>query len=240
MSWEPGEARGHKLVRNPEIIKAGDRIVAELGEQVARLHRIEPPVSGLDFISVPTFNPALARIEELQRYLGEQAEPQPVLEMALRWLGTNLPETDRVCLVHGDLRTGNFLVHEGRLSAILDFEFAAFSDPLEDLGWMLARCWRFGQYDKVAGGIGSAEAFLDAYERTTDRSLDRRALPYWQVMATVRWAVIALEQAARAYVQKENSLELALTGEVVPSLEWDILDFIDRIERRDIGPGWLR
>ena len=65
------------------------------------------------------------------------------------------PPPGRVCLIHADFRTGNYLVDEGELTAILDWEFAAFGDPLEDLGWMLVRYWRFGAYEREAGGIGS-------------------------------------------------------------------------------------
>jgi len=42
--------------------------------------------------------------------------------------------------------------------------------------------------------------------------------------------VIALQQAARHYVAGEPSLELALTGAVLPQLEWDILDLIEALD----------
>ena len=40
-----------------------------------------------------------------------------------------------------------------------DWEFAAWSDPYEDLGWLCARCWRFGNWEREAGGLGSRQAF---------------------------------------------------------------------------------
>jgi hypothetical protein len=42
--------------------------------------------------------------------------------------------------------------------------------------------------------------------------------------AHIRWAVIAIDQAARHLSGKETSLELALTGHIVPELEWEILN----------------
>ena len=42
-------------------------------------------------------------------------------------------------------------------------------------------------------------------------------------MAHVRWATIACQQAARHYLGEELSLELALTGYLVPELEYEIL-----------------
>jgi aminoglycoside phosphotransferase (APT) family kinase protein len=155
-----------------------------------------------------------------------------VLEWALAWLERHAPASGRVCLVHADLRTGNFLVDQGRLTAVLDWEFAAFSDPLEDLGWMLARYWRFGAYELEAGGISTREALLAGYEAASERAVDRAAVAYWEVMATVRWAVIALMQAARHFEGRESSLELALTAHVLPVLELDLLTRIQEIEER--------
>jgi hypothetical protein len=51
-------------------------------------------------------------------------------------------------------------------------------------------------------------------------------------MATARWAVIALMQAARCFRDREPSLELALTAHVVPTLELDLL-----LRVREIGEG---
>ena len=49
-------------------------------------------------------------------------------------------------------------------------------------------------------------------------------------MGTVRWAVIALMQAARHFAGSEQSLELALTAHVLPVLELDLLTRVREIE----------
>ena len=49
------------------------------------------------------------------------------------------------------------------------------------------------------------------------------ALVYWQVMAHIRWAIIALQQAQRHLSGVERSLELALTGRIVAELEHEII-----------------
>jgi aminoglycoside phosphotransferase (APT) family kinase protein len=38
------------------------------------------------------------------------------------------------CVVHGDIGAHNLLVHDDRLTAILDWEFSRVGDPAEDLG----------------------------------------------------------------------------------------------------------
>ncbi len=226
----PGEARGMRVVRDPEVQAGGDRLAARLGQELALIHRVTPPVPGLDFIPVPAQAPALARVAEYRRHLDAMEVAEPVLEWALRWLELNAPRPGRVCLLHADFRTGNYLVHEGELAAILDWEFAAFGDPHEDLGWMLVRYWRFGADEREAGGIGSRAAFLEAYAAAADWPVDQQAVPYWEVMGTVRWAVIALMQAARHFRAGETSLELALTAHVLPVLELDLLNRISEIE----------
>ena len=225
-----GEARGHRLARDPHVLARPDALAARLGGEMARLHRVLPPVEALAFIPVPSGRPATARVAEYRRHLDALDAAEPVLEWALSWLDRRAPDPARVCLIHGDFRTGNYLVDRGELTAILDWEFAAFGDPLEDLGWMLARCWRFGAYGREAGGIGTREALLAGYEAESGAPLDRGLVPYWEVMATVRWAIIALQQAERHYSGAEPSLELALTGHVLPQLELDLLTRIAEIE----------
>jgi len=88
--------------------------------------------------------------------------------------------------------------------------------------------------EREAGGVGSRAALLDGYEAEAGRRVPRGRLPYWEVMATVRWAVIALMQAARHRSGAETSLELALTAHVVPALELDLLDMVERV---DAGEG---
>lgn len=226
----PGEARGHKLVREPALRERGEALASRLGAELAKLHRLEPPVPGLGFIAVPERAPALARVEEYRRHLDALEVAEPVLEWALAWLERRSPPGQRVRLVHADFRTGNYLVEGGELAAVLDWEFAGFSDPHEDLGWMLARYWRFGAYQREAGGIGSREAFLAGYEGMAGAAVDRAAVPYWEVMAAVRWAVIALMQASRHFAGQESSLELALTAHVLPVLELDLLTAVAEIE----------
>ncbi len=49
-------------------------------------------------------------------------------------------------------------------------------------------------------------------------------MAYWELMAHLRWAVIALQQGERTISGGARSLELALTGRVTPpELEFEIL-----------------
>jgi aminoglycoside phosphotransferase (APT) family kinase protein len=225
-----GEARGFKLVRDPAVLARGEQLVARLGAELARLHRVAPPVAGLEFIPVPQGAAGLARVAEYRGHLDMMGSAECVLEWALAWLERHAPAPVPPRLIHADFRTGNYLVEAGELAAVLDWEFAGFGDPLEDLGWMLGKYWRFGAYRREAGGIGSREALLAGYEAEAGHGIDRAAVPYWEVLGTVRWAVIALMQASRHFAGAEASLELALTAHVLPVLELDLLTRVREIE----------
>src|SRR5690606_4960208 len=107
---------------------------------------------------------------------------------------------------------------------------AAWSDPCEDLGWLCARSWRFAARDKEVGGIGDKADLFDSYAQVSGHFVDPRRVAYWEAMAMARWAVIALQQAQRHLSGEELSLELALTGRMLPEIEMDLLDHIYALE----------
>jgi hypothetical protein len=54
-------------------------------------------------------------------------------------LGTN---SDRVVVVHGDYRTGNYIHEQGRIKAILDWEMVHLGDPMDDISYIIGTAWR--------------------------------------------------------------------------------------------------
>ena len=87
---------------------------------------------------------------------------------------------------------------------------------------LCARCWRFGS-DQEVGGVGPRAVLYAAYEQASGRSVNDALVRYWEIAATIRWAVIAISQAERHISGTERSLELALTGHIVPELELDVM-----------------
>jgi aminoglycoside phosphotransferase (APT) family kinase protein len=219
-----GTAAGHRIVKDMTLGGDRENLVERIGMEMARLHGIRPPRADLDFLPLPALAPALQGVREFRAFLDRHHTAFPALEWGLRWLERHAPQTPALVLTHRDFRTGNYMVDANGLTAVLDWEFAAWSDPLEDIGWFCARCWRFGQTGKEAGGIGSREALYRGYEAVSGAPLDRAAVFYWEVYAHVRWAVIALQQGERHVSGREPSLELALTAHIVPELEWQVLE----------------
>jgi aminoglycoside phosphotransferase (APT) family kinase protein len=219
-----GVALGSRIVKDTTL--GGDRrkLVEQLGAEMARIHSIKPPREDIDFLDMPEGNPAFYTVQRNRAYLDQLGTPRPALEWGLRWCERHAPESNEIVLVHQDFRTGNYMIDEEGLTAVLDWEFAAWGDPMSDLGWFCARCWRFGRDELEAGGIGAREDFYRGYTEASGREVDDKAVRYWEVIAHIRWAVIALQQGARHVSGAEPSLELALTGRRTPEMEFDILE----------------
>ncbi len=213
-----GEAAGHRLTKRAD----DPALAARLAKELARIHAIVPAspfARQLDFLPAVDGAPSLDRVALYRGWLDRLSAPRPALEWALRRLELTAPERSRVVLCHRDFRTGNYMVVDGTLTGILDWEFAAWGEPEEDIGWFCARCWRFAAPEREAGGIADRETFYDAYEAASRRRIDAARVAWWETMAHVRWAVIACQQAERYAVGGEQSLELAMTAHVVPELE---------------------
>jgi len=230
----PGIAQGHRLTREPALVPDGDALAYALGANLARIHAIRPPpqpcaANGKGSIEPSRSgaqgahqgNPALEAIATYRAWLDRLDDAYPILEWGLRRCERLAPATYEVAFVHRDYRTGNYLVDDGRLAGVLDWEFAGWGDPREDLGWFTARCWRFAGRDLEAGGIAPLEPFVAGYASVAGHGISRTDLDYWQTMAHLRWAIIALQQAQRH--RAERSLELALTGRIVDELEYEVL-----------------
>jgi hypothetical protein len=204
------------------ITQAGENapLAAALARELARLQKLTPR---LGILGPPPLDPVAARLYELEVALDADDDPLPVARWALRWLRSRQPSPLEPVLCHGDFRTGNYLVEDGRLAGILDWDFAQWGDPDEDIAWFCSRHWRFAASAREAGGIAPGSVFRAAYEAEAARRLDPERLRYWSVMASLRWLVIALKQRDRFLKQGEASLDLALTGRRVAECEHEIL-----------------
>ena len=225
MQWLAGDADGATIVASSSADRAA--IAVRLAQELAALHAIRPPRAELDLLGPPPPDAAQARIAALARALVARDDPYPVAEWALRWLARHAPPPVPPVLCHRDFRTGNYLVADGRFSALLDWEFAGWSDPGEDIGWFCLGCWRFGARLSEAGGLMPREIFCRAYEALGGAALDPERLRFWEVLAALRWLVIALEQRDRALVGGERALDLALTGRRPAECELEILMLLE-------------
>jgi aminoglycoside phosphotransferase (APT) family kinase protein len=194
------------------------RLLEQCAQALAAIHRADPAGVGLAESD---------QLDEWRDRLDEMGDTTATFEWAFRWLSANRPSPSPHVLVHGDFRMGNLIVDESGLAAVLDWELVHTGEVYEDLAWFCIRAWRFGAAaDFGAGGLGSVENFLAAYEAAAGTALDRDVFRWWLTVATLRWGVICRFQAERHLSGVNPSVELAAIGRRVAETEWDVLDLL--------------
>ena len=209
-----GETIPRRIFRIPETAPLRRRFAADCGRILAGIHAL--PLADV---------PGLPRRDELQELVGhldDALDAHPAFELAVMWLEDNRPPSPHPVVVHGDFRNGNLLVgHEG-VRAVLDWELAHAGDPMEDLGWLCVRAWRFGERLPV-GGLGTREDLFRAYVDASGRDVDPDVVFWWEVLGTLKWGVICSMQARVHLDGHSRSVELALIGRRVCENEYDLL-----------------
>jgi aminoglycoside phosphotransferase (APT) family kinase protein len=229
LDWAPGEALGRRIVRDKELETARSRLPAELAQSLARLHSVRPPdAAQLGALPAPADKPSVHAIASLRKMLDQLPVPFPSVELALRWLEERLPPKEDVVLVHGDFRTGNFLVTPNGLAAVLDWEFAHWGSPYEDVAWLSVRDWRFGRLDKPIGGFSTRDRFYTAYHAAGRPRVDEAQVLWWEVMGNLRWAVGSAYQGERYLSGEQRDLELIAIARRAVEMEWEALRLIRR------------
>jgi len=223
MNRVEGETIPRRILRDDEFANARPKLAAQAGAIAARIHS----VATNDLPALPAMS-AAEQIAQQRAYLDSFDEPHPALELGLRWLDEHAPAgRSAPALVHGDYRNGNFIVGADGIRAVLDWELAHLGDPIEDLGWLCVKSWRFGHANQIAGGFGPLSALLAAYSQAGGADVDEAAVRFWVVLGTVKWGVICAGQTLLHVNGIVRSVELAALGRRVAEMEWDLLDLLD-------------
>lgn len=222
-----GVAAPDRITGDRALDPALPAIAERLGRELALIHAIRPPRPDLAFLAPYAETGPMRQLARFRAYLDRHPTPRPVLEWGMRWLETHIPPPADPVLCHHDFRTGNYMLDGGLLTAILDWEFAGWGDPYEDIGWFCCKAWRFARLDREAGGIADRTPFYRGYESASGRAIDPRRVRFWEVLAGVRWAIIALQQADRHINGGEHDLDLALTGRRATECELELLMLLD-------------
>ncbi|AQA01278.1 acyl-CoA dehydrogenase [Mycobacterium sp. MS1601] len=198
------------------------QLLRQCAAALAAIHRVDPADAHLQ---------PRDPLTQWRHQLDEIGDTTATFEWALRWLERNRPPATGTTLVHGDFRMGNLIVDiDGGtgLAAVLDWELVHCGEIYEDLAWFCVRAWRFGAPPALAaGGLGSIEDLLRAYEQQAGMVLDRDTFRWWLVQATLQWGIICRYQAQRHLSGQNPSVELATIGRRVCENEWDLLELLD-------------
>lgn len=213
----PGETIVRRIFRG--LDDAGRaRLLRQCAEALAAVHR-----AAVDGIALSTPDD----LADWRRRLDEIGDTTATFEWTFRRLADERPDPSPMVLVHGDFRMGNLIVDESGLAAVLDWELTHIGERYEDLAWFCIRAWRFGAPAALgAGGLGSVEDFVRAYEQAAGVDVDRSVFRWWLTVATLRWGVICRHQAERHLSGETPSVELAAIGRRVSETEWDLLNLL--------------
>ena len=150
------------------------------------------------------------------QYRASMTEPIEAMDFLMEWLPGNLPKVEETCLVHGDFRLGNCILHpeRPRIAAVVDWELSTLGEPLADVAYAcLPYYYQFGKgevrFPQNESGIPTVAAFLDGYRERTGN--DPR--PHWTfcvVFTLFRLAAIVQGVVKRGLQGNASSAEWSL------------------------------
>ena len=206
MSFVPGETIARRILRGDEFAPLRAGFAAQCGEILAKIHAMH--AAELPFLQ--RFG-AAEQVELYRRAYDACDHPQPAIELGFRWAQDHLPDHRRYAVVHGDFRLGNLICGNERIKAVIDWEIAALGDPLQDLGWLCVKTWRFGGKHPV-GGIGARADLFAAYERAAGISVDPAHVRFWEAFGSIKWAVMCLMKGQEHHRTGRRSVEQLAIG----------------------------
>lgn len=171
-----------------------------LAEQLARIHALPSrAVEQVKFLR-PAYDEVADKLAAQPEKLDESLS-EGLIRETLKRIWPGMPR-NADAILHGDYWPGNVLWQADHLAAVIDWEDAAFGDPLSDVGnARLELLWN----DKEE----AMEAFTARY-RELMPELDYNALPYWDLYAALRPAsklsTWGLEAELEAAMREKHAL----------------------------------
>jgi aminoglycoside phosphotransferase (APT) family kinase protein len=148
--------------------QAAKEAARDLGAQLRRLHTIEIDGQG----PVPLEQIYEHRVERALAIINSPPADRAVIERAYAFAKANRPTAARLC--KNDCAGANILVHDGKVTAIIDWEWAWGGDPAWDIAY-----WQLYNAD------AAALDFLIAGYEPDDPAALRRRVAAQQVACTI-------------------------------------------------------
>ncbi len=185
---------------------------ASFTDALAAVHNVDWRAAGLDFLGVPSRGSefALREIAKWEALIDESGHPgHPILADLIGWLRHHAPVTGQLTLVHGAYRTGNVLIHEDRVSAVLDWELQVIGDPMYDVAYVLTELNREGT--ELLSNVVPRELFFERYQQATGIEIDLERCAYYQLLYAMRSAAFWMSAAGLYADGSSSDLRLART-----------------------------
>ncbi|WP_405139541.1 phosphotransferase [Nocardia sp. NBC_01388] len=118
-------------------------------------------------------------VDHWQSFHRKHAPANPVVTYACNWLRRNASgDVARTVLVQGDTGPGNFVQHEGVVTAVVEWELSHLGDPYEDLGRIVARSLLFP--------FGDLRHRFEVYAEASGLPFDRNRIWHGAVTAMTK------------------------------------------------------
>ena len=126
------------------------------------------PAAGKDF--------ALREIAKWESLITQSLHKlEPVLTEILMWLKANAPAVQRLAFVHSAYRTGNLIVKDDSIAAIIDWELQVIGDPMYDVAYISIPI----SIVRVGALWSAQDSFLDYYQQLTGLKVDLAVCRYY-------------------------------------------------------------
>jgi prepilin-type processing-associated H-X9-DG protein len=199
-----GGTPDYGILRSGADRSVGRRVLADLAVAVGQMHVVDGAVlAGWQPSGMTLEQAAVAQVDEWDAiFRGHRLGPMPQLVYAFDWLRDNPPPVDRLSLVHGDLRIGNFLYADGRVTALLDWELAHIGDRHEDIAWLYRAMWSPQE-------VMPPSAWIKAYEQASGLPVVPESLHWHRMFSEVKHTVISITGAEAVLNRRSTNLRMA-------------------------------
>ncbi len=204
------------------------KLAPQFLEYLARIHTFDHSgyaFKSMDEPSVDSTESAVLQLNRAHRVWEEDAgDSAPLMAVAANWLERNLPKLDKVSVVHGDYRSGNFLYDPAsfQITAWLDWERGYLGDRHRDLAWTTQRMFGHlhadGSTYMVCGLVPMTE-FYRQYEAISGLSVNEDTLHYYRVLNAYQLVATLLATSYRVtrLGRSHQDVLLARLRAMVPS-----------------------
>lgn len=214
-----GHTMPKTLHQSAELEAVRPKLAGQCGELLAALHGLDPNEFAFIQARADSVDAVKAFLERYDYY----AEHHPAIEFGFRWLERHRVDRGKRSIQHGDFRCGNFIVSPRGIEAVLDWECVHLGSPMEDLGWLCTRSWRFGRPDLPVGGFGERADLYLAYSASGGDRVDPEEVRFWEIFGLVRWAIYNIWQAHGHVSGIRQSVPFAACGRNTALIEYDLL-----------------
>ncbi|MEO9485749.1 MAG: phosphotransferase family protein [Ekhidna sp.] len=178
-----------------------DSLCRSFWDKMIELHQVDYQKQGLD-----TLGKGEGYVERQiagwnKRYSDAKTWNVPGGKKVMKWLEGNMPNEEKLCIIHNDFRLDNVVLDPNdptHIIGVLDWELAAVGDPLMDLGSSLAY-WvheddnffikSMRRQPSNAIGMMKRQEVIDYYAQRTGRAIED--FRFYRVYGLFRLAGIA-------------------------------------------------